>query len=79
MATFNGDYEDLQFSCGKCGGYSKIDINPKNKEDMKKLGRWLMVHSADGGKYKNIPSQNALRKDIAEKEKELAELKKKLK
>lgn len=78
MATFNGDHEDLQFICGECN-YSKIDVNPKNKEHMKQLGKWLMTHSAEGGKYKNIPSQRALRADILEKEKELVELKRQLK
>ena len=54
MATFNGENENLRFSCGACDFKSSIDIDPTSEEDMKKLGEWLLTHSQYGGVYSCI-------------------------
>jgi len=53
MATFKGRDYVLKFTCGDCGTVD-ITIDPASQEDMQKLGRWLLTHSADGGKYENV-------------------------
>jgi len=57
MATFNGKQENLRFTCGSCGDET-IDINPESKDDMIKLGAWLLTHSYNGGTYKCIKIKN---------------------
>lgn len=56
MATFNGKEEDLRFSCKACNLKQHIDVDLDNEEDKDKLWKWLKVHSANGGEYKNVPS-----------------------
>ena len=77
MATFNGDHEDLQFVCNSCNN-STITVNPEEKKDMEFLAKWLMSHSFDGGFYKCVPTNQALKDELAKKEQEIHELKQKL-
>src|SRR4051794_16522286 len=59
MGSANGKDYVLQFGCGDCGIVgdqyrSNITVDPENDEDTKKLQRWLVTHSADGGVYRTI-------------------------
>ena len=49
----------MEFVCGSCSGRhdddSKIVVNPQSRDDMIRLGGWLMTHSASGGVYRNVP------------------------
>jgi hypothetical protein len=53
MTTFKGRDWVLKFTCGDCGTVD-ITVDPASEEDMLKLGKWLLTHSADGGKYENV-------------------------
>lgn len=57
MTTFNGPNDNLRFLCKSCshGKEDGIVVDLENKNDKHKLWRWLNTHSANGGKYINVP------------------------
>ena len=54
MVTYNGSDENLLFRCKSCALNATLEVNPANKDDMIKLGNWLLTHSAKGGDYINV-------------------------
>lgn len=59
MGSFNGKDYVLEFGCGDCGTAGdqfrvSITVDPESDEDIKRLQRWLLTHSADGGVYRTV-------------------------
>ena len=74
MGTYNGPQEDLKFTCTDCGTET-IQIDVDNPEDANKLLSWLATHSAQGGRYENVPvTKEEMLKRISRKAAELQQL-----
>ena len=70
MSTFNGNNENLKFTCGSCQG-SCIEIDLSNSKHKDKLWSWLDTHSENGGRYENVKIKpeiiEALKKEVKER------------